>query len=558
MKKTRSFSIYLLKQGYDAKNSLKYPNHLTSINATKLPEDASLFLYDKNVNTPWWVDYFGIQKSLSQKNNGALIFIPVENRCFVLSFGHVYHYLINESYEYDFGLRVTLNSLDPQKLKSVDILAPGIARRKRMQIPIFSELTYFDFDSSSEILKGITGIVKDEYINLFKNATGSVSLKVNLKIEPEELIERCQKFLELYESEKFLTEFPNIQKIIPEKDPVQIEKLNNVLVENINKKNQKLILSIPEIIDYNDEVFCKFQVVRNKQTKCTSKLYNDITIDNFYEYLNSQDINEITLETLKNSDLKLCNCDGKITKSFSIYQSLIFDIDIASDNHIYHLCEGEWYRIAPDYLEKLNNSIKNVCEDSKLISYNHDKETSEGLIYCEEEYNKAVVNEAVKEGKNFFCLDRKYIRPRGLSPIEPCDILEINKQYEQCVFYHIKISTSSAKLSHLFNQGANSFELLYLEETFRNNLKELLKKPEIIKNLTNIDNININDIIDKKNYKVIFGIITDKDKNSPSDNLPLFSKISLSRILKIFEFSNTKVSLTFIKDESKNKKKSKS
>lgn len=558
MKKTRSFSIYLLKQGYDAKNSLKYPNDLTSINATKLPEDASLFVYDKNVNTPWWVDYFGIQKSLSQKNNGALIFIPVENRCFVLSFGYVYHYLINESYEYDFGLRVTLNSLDPQKLKSVDILAPGIARRKRMQIPISSELTYFDFDSNSEILKGITGIVKDEYVNLFKNATGSVSLKVNLKIEPEELIERCQKFLELYESEKFLTEFPNIQKIIPEKDPVRIEKLNNVLVENINKKNQKLILSIPEIIDYSDEVFCKFRVVRNKQTKCTSKLYNDITIDNFYDYLNSQDINEITLETLKNSDLKLCKCDGKITKSFSIYQSLIFDIDIASDNHIYHLCEGEWYRIAPDYLEKLNNSIKNVCEDSKLISYNHDKETSKGLIYCEEEYNKAVVNEAVKEGKNFFCLDRKNISPRGLSPIEPCDILEINKQYEQCVFYHIKISTSSAKLSHLFNQGANSFELLYLEETFRNNLKELLKKPEIIKNLTNIDNININDIIDKKNYKVIFGIITDKDKNSPSDNLPLFSKISLSRILKIFEFSNTKVSLTFIKDESKNKKTSKS
>lgn len=538
--KSRPFSIFLLKQGYNSNNSLKPTSNLVSnIHATNLPESASLYIADNKETTPWWVNYFDIKSSnLTQKNKGALIFLPVDDRCFVLSFGFVSHYLIDTSYEYDFGLKVTLNTLDPQKLKSIDITDPSAPSRKRMQLPITTDLTYFDFDSNSEILKSLTGKVKSKYIDLFKNATGSISLRVSLKIEPEKLLDLCQQLLTLYNSDEYLTSFPNILKIKPEKDPVQVEKLDKILLENFNNRYQDISLSIPEIIDYRDNIFCTFSGRSAKQ-----KIYSDVSLSDFYDYLTDSNINNITLDILKKTHLNLCDSDGKITKSYSIYHSLIFDTHFISDNHIYHLCEGQWYRIDNDYLKKLKDSIDAICEDTNLITYNHDNENKGVLTYCEENYNRAAV-----EGKeNFFCLDRTNISPEGYTKIEPCDILTFNEQTEQCILYHIKISSRSSQLSHLFNQGVNSIELLYLEEASRNKLKELLHQQ------TNNDLTIANNIIDKKNYKIIFGIITKKDKNLRSDNLPLFSKISLLKVLHILELTRTEVSLTFIPDNSQTK-----
>ena len=160
MSKSHSFSIYLLKQGYDSSNTLKEGHKLENrVDASNLPPSASLFVLDNPSGEPWWKWYFGIKKTLIQASKGALIFIPVDGRYFVLSFGHVFHNLHESSYEYDFGLRVTLNSVDPNKLKSTDILEPGAARRQRTQVPVDSDLTYFDFDHDSSILKSLTGKV---------------------------------------------------------------------------------------------------------------------------------------------------------------------------------------------------------------------------------------------------------------------------------------------------------------------------------------------------------------------------------------------------------------
>src|ERR1700730_8009067 len=141
MSKSRSFSIYLLKRGFDASDALKADHVLDSgVDASELPEGASLFVLDNPPPERWWKGYFGLAKPLTQTSKGALIFLPVGQHCFALSFGHVFHNLKVESYEYDFGLRVTLNSVDPKKLKSTDILEPGAARRQRTQVAMESDL----------------------------------------------------------------------------------------------------------------------------------------------------------------------------------------------------------------------------------------------------------------------------------------------------------------------------------------------------------------------------------------------------------------------------------
>lgn len=234
MSKSRSFSIYLLKEGFDATNTLKEDSALEDgVDANDLPEGASLYVLDSQETPPWWKGYFGIQKHLMQTLKGAIVFLPVNEQTFAITFGHVFHNLKPESYEYDFGLRVTLNSVDPDKLKSLDSLMPENARRQRTQLSVGSDLTFFDFDRDSTILKSLTGKVREELKPFFRHATGASNIRISSDVGPTGLAGLCSKLLELYQDDTYKTSFPDIQNVAPVKDPVIIDALNAKLITAI-------------------------------------------------------------------------------------------------------------------------------------------------------------------------------------------------------------------------------------------------------------------------------------------------------------------------------------
>lgn len=532
--KTRPFSIYLLKVGYNSHNSLKLEHGLASdFQAANLPDGSSLFISDKFETTPWWVSYFNIAGNITQKNKGALIFLPVRDRVFALCFGHVYHNLLDISYEYDFGLRVTLNSLDPNELKSADIVDPGAARRKRTQLPITNDLTYLDFDSNSEILKSLTGKVKEQYSDLFSNATGSASLKVGLKIEPQHLSDLCENLIDLYNSEDYLESFPNIQKITPEKDPQKILELDTLLLESLKNHDNSLELSIPEIVDYRDNIYCAFRGIHK-----TPHIYSDINLENLYEYI-GDNLDNLTLENFKKLSMNLCNNEGLTTHSFSVYRCMIFEKNIHNgvEDIIYHMCDGDWFKVDVDYLQELTEYINAKCIPSVLPNYDHDIVTNQSRSYSEASYNSDVAI----QNNNFICLDQTDISPDGHSQIEPCDL--ITHENDACVFYHVKISSRSSQLSHLFNQGSNSIELLLSEPQCSIKLIDLINQ----RGNAPLTQILVDNITGKK-FRVVYGVITRKPQADASGNLPLFSKISLRRNFKSLELMRTECSLTFIDD----------
>ncbi len=438
MAKSRPFSIYLLKEGRDATNSLKADHGLEAAEATELPKGATLFVLDADPKPPWWRSYFGVTQPLLQQFKGALIFLPVADRCFALAFGQVYHHLDDSAYEYDFGLRVTLNSVDPGELKSADMVSPGVARRKRTQVPVSTELTYLDFDGNSEIIKSLTGRVKEEHAELFKNATGSIALKVSLALEPQELADTCVRLLDLYGSEDYKEIFPNIQNIAPVNDPAKITELDDLLLASLKSEDGKATLTIPDIIDYRDNTCCLFQGDGR-----ISNVYPDISLEEFYDFLGDEfDLEGMTLEGLKGFRMMLTDVDGGPGKSYSVYRSLIYDGEPEGDELVYHLCEGSWYRVERDFLERLRSYIDAKCEDSDLIPYDHDRAKDGKTVYSEEAYNEAVTawNDA------HLCLDQKDISPAGNTQIEPCDIFTVRadptaQSGHRAVFYHIKIST---------------------------------------------------------------------------------------------------------------------
>lgn len=527
MSKARPFSIYLLKKTYSATNALKEDHQLKNeVTASKLPDGASVFILDSPEMVPWWKSYFGVQMDIKQASKGALVFLPTGDRCFALSFGHVYHKLKDESFEYDFGLRVTLNCVDPNELKSTDTLEPGTARRQRTQLPVGSDLTFFDFDRDSSILKGLTGKVGAAYKELFKTVTGSSSLVISSAVSPEGLVGLCKKLLALYESNAYLTTFPDIQNIVPVRDPAIVGQLNEKIVRAVHEKNESLYLAIPEIVDYQVVPF-----YASFSGAGPSLVFDEVFLTKYYNYLdsNDHDLSSVEYDDLKKHGLTQTDETGAPRgKRYSILNCLIFDTAL-DDQQTYHLAEGKWYKVENSYLETIRAFLDPLCAPLSFPAFIHE---SEG------QYSESVANAGT-----YICLDKTNISPPKQTQVEPCDLYSVDN--DCAVFHHIKISTLSNQLSHQFNQGANAIELLKLEPSSIEKLKELI---------TERTEPNVRDHflkpLDKKEFRVSFGIVTHKDSGRKSENLPLFSRISLMRIIKVLRLMNTRCSFGFIADQS--------
>ena len=525
MAPSRPFSIYLLKEHFDSSNALTTESSLQPAEAEHLPAAATMFVLDSRPHPPWWKDYFGVERKLLQSSKGAIVFLPAGERVFALCFGHVSHNLKDECYEYDFGIRTTLNCVDPKKLKNTDTLEPGSARRRRTQHAIETDLTYFDFDADSAVLKSITGKVKDEHSDLVRNATGASNLRITTPIAPDALTELCARLLKLYEDDSFLTSFPDIQKITPVRDPGRISALDDVLLTEVRAQGD-VRLTVPEMVDYehdSDSLYVCFSEARR------SLLYPEVSIAYYYEHLAVSGLraDDLTVERLKVQRMYLTNEHGEPRRSFSIFKSLLFDTSL--DGSTYHFNEGNWYEVDPSYVAGLQAKLdEHWAELSFLDEFTQDNEG---------DYNEHMGDEA-----GFVCLDKTNVSPGRQTNIEPCDIYTVRNG--RATLIHVKISTGSSLLSHLFNQGANSVELLKGEDDAPERLIARIKQK--VNDKSDVDALV--SAVGDRNYAVVFAIITRKDPARKSLNLPLFSRISLARNARhLQKLMGVPVSFGFVK-----------
>ncbi len=341
------------------------------------------------------------------------------------------------------------------------------------------------------------------------------------------MIGKCSKLLELYEDESYKTNFPDIQNIAPVRDPIIKEQLNAKLISSVRSKNDPaLLLSVPEILDFHDGLWVTFTGAGHGQ------VYDDVFLARYYEYLDQreQDLNTIDIETLKRHCLVLTDENGKSRgERHSIFKSLIFDTAL-DGGQTYHLCDGEWYLVEANFITRMTTYLDPFCAETILPTFAHENEGAfnEGC---------AAIFPAL------VCLDTTSIAPAGQKAVEPCDLFEVKDG--RAVLHHVKISTMSAQLSHLFNQGTNSVHLLRDDDEARVKLKALI---------TDRVPANVADgytaPIDADALKVAFDVITHKDPAAKSANFPLFSRISLMRAIKDLKRMGIEAEFTFVRDES--------
>lgn len=503
----RSMSIYLLKAGVAVEQAVKESNGYAEANVTGgVIPGLRVFLKPGHPKQPWWKTYLGLNDDLFQQTNSATGFVKIGKRTFALTFGSGQHLLKEDSYVHDFGTRVVLNAVDPNKLKSTDTLDPESSQRRRTQIPYDGDLALLSFTSDSSVLKSLTGKAKSEYNDLVRSVTGAASLRVTTPTEPGDLTMLLTRLHELYQSKGYRKTFPDISQIRPVTDPSKIDPLNELLVDSVFDVSAPIVLTVPDVLDYGDETYVQFS------GRGRSEIFDDVYIKHYREYIEGKGItsDSFTVEDLKHDALVLLDGNHESKQRWSIFRSLIFETQ-ADEGYSYHFSDGSWFRIATGLLESLRDFLDPYWIDATLPTHQW---SSEG------EYNAKV-----SQASGSICLDQTNISPTGQTQVEPCDILRVED--DKVEFVHVKIGTSSSTLSHLFNQAANSVQLL------RTSDKSVQKLLNLVQGKGGGDVARkVAEALENNTFTVAIAIVS--HKRTPewmSANLPVFSRISLRRAL---------------------------
>lgn len=508
---TNHLSIYLIKSEFSEWEDVLKDADDPALRKQEV-NDKSIFYYEESRSSKpkWLANFFNealpIESGIYSAFSKALLIIKVEvageERIFCIAFGLGRHLIKPWALEERFGLKVTLNTVDPDNLRRIDKTnITSVPKQASEQISRLSAASDFGIDIEQDLITGLAGKSKDDRFG--KTIAGKDVLGVSVKVNFDNIDEFLKLCFEKYQSEDYKEYFHWIDQIAETNDPELIASLNNKLIEAI-KENifEKLWMAVPEMVEWPDVEGFKYG------NKKKDNYREDIDVVAFLEKLSEEEATNLTVEILR---AKQVNCfsssSGQIKYHWSAFNCIYCEVE--HEGKTYLLNNGKWYQIDKDFVQAVNREYQEFINREPVVTlpkYHHK--------------NEAEYNIAVSGDENFCLMDRKNISyGGGPSRIEFCDLLTKDND-----IIHVKRYGGSSVLSHLFWQGVVSGELFLAEEDFRKKVNEKLDESHKL--------ANPEEKPQASEYKVIFAIISKSEKTL---ELPFFSKVSLRNTLRRLE-----------------------
>lgn len=517
---THRLAIFLLK------DSLASPEE--AIDKTQAQHESvwcgavpsQLYYKQANPHPPAWAKFFvgdpvhGKLQGLRVASNGAVMLVPAGNRFFALAWGIGRHMLVPGTWEEDFGLRVTLNSLSADQIKSVDHTTfDAYTLQHRAQSSRAGSCIDLGVDVEQNLVKALTGVPSDK--TLAVKMSGVDALTVSALVDRSTLPDLLLRYLDRYNSIKYRDEFSWIDHIRPVLDQARIDGLDAQLVAKVRANNApRLWLAVPEIVEQDDiEDFSYRPGPRAPR-------FHEPALGEFIATV--KDPTVIDLAVLKHRQVygHRTSVPGH-PKAWSVYRCLYCEIDAGQDTFL--LYDGKWYRITRDFVTAINAQVASCVVAPTLPAFSAAVHKSEGG------YNAAV---AVSRPDLLHLDCDLVLHGGGQSKVEICDLFGLDKR-----FVHVKRGTESPTLSHLFSQGEVPARCLIQDKQFRE--KVIGKMSGAHQKLIEPDGIVPSE------FTVVFAIINEKAKPLV-DALPFFSRITFTRVAGALKTYGYKVELMSI------------
>jgi len=499
----QALTVFLLKEGFtryeDALEDSKDLQRYKLI--PDLRFEGALFVAPQQTRPPKWRSFVqeGIIDDVDNLYNAstkAVLFVHARGRTLAYVFGYGRSLLSSRAIERSFGLRVVVNTVDEKGLRSIDSKTiQELTLHTRRQVSRSSSLAEFSIDREEEILGAVTGIPRDE--TFARLVTGFDALQFRARIRFQDLGDRSLQILEAYASEDYKERgFGFIDYVQRVTDPALIELLDEKMLADLKcYRLGHIHMAPPEIIDW--EVINEFSFTKKGNPE------RDMSVESFLGEIRSAD--DLTVEGLKRRYVFVHPDEATEPKrSWPVYRVLVTEVEHGDGRYV--LSGGVWYEIEKDFAD----GIRKKAEGIKLANL--------GLPPAHPGEPEPAYNERVAKASGAALIDRKCARLDG-DPIEPCDLLTVNRQ-----FVHVKWWSASSTLSHLFAQGKVAAEAFLWDKGFREELKRVLKGQSASSLADDIPA----DRPDPAQYQVVFGIIKG-GREGWERPLPFFSQLHMVR-----------------------------
>jgi len=512
---------WLLKEGVSRDDvvveNASVSGHIVSPLTTRYP---TLFVRATPPHDPGWQNYLerhvrGGLSGLHSASAGAILVVEAAARVFAVTLGQGRHFLNKSVVEPDFGLRVVLNTVEPDQLKSVD--AKTFEERTvhtRREVSQSSSIAAFTLDLSRDLLRGVTGKPRDSSLGPW--LTGSDSLGMLTHTDVPELAGLAGRLLTEYRSEAYREHFDFVDFLRPEKSIARIQDLEESLIEVLRLGPlTDLHLAAPEPLNWSDMAGFRYSTSRGQPDDADPRVSR---------YLSTKSRKDITMDDLRRDRLLAISASTTYEQeSWPIFKCIVYEVMF--EKQLYVLSGGEWFKVSLDFKDRVYSEIGLYTRELAILP-GADAGTTEDA------YNVKAAGDL-----GGLCLDKRFIYDGGPDRMEICDVLT-----REGGFIHVKNRGASSTLSHLFAQGLNSAERFLLDADFRSRARDLLAAddPAFIEFFSDRQP-------DPGAHEVTFAVITRSTRDTPL-TLPFFSVVSLRSVATRLRAMGFPVSIAAVRE----------
>lgn len=226
-----------------------------------------LYVKEPKVNPPQWSKF---AESLTNKpidglencSSSAVLIIKASKATMAITFGYGRHLLDMGYFVADFGIKTALNTLNHDTLRSVDVITldeQGV--QKKAQASRSASVDTFGIDISRDLLRGVTGSPKYG-VDLFNISGSGTTFSFGKSFEVKEVPNLVDEIYEYYNSGNYKKSFAWVDNIRRLEEKIDIEPLNQKLIDELNETCPKIVISIPEMLDW--DIISGFSFTRSK------------------------------------------------------------------------------------------------------------------------------------------------------------------------------------------------------------------------------------------------------------------------------------------------------
>ncbi len=472
------------------------------------PIDGTLFVDRRRRRRPDWLEFVNDELAdpleLWNESTAAVLVFRSAGRYFACTFGYGRSLLDLGKVEPNFGLRVTVNAVNPDRLRSVDLrVLDQLAVTRRVQASRGSAQQTFGIDPSRDLLRAVTGEPTDPA--LAKRLTGADALAIYANVDLRGLPAKVAELLTYHGARTYKTRFPWIDNIAPITDAGRKARLDERLLEQLRSPGgEVLYLAAPDAVDWAGLVF------RYHGERATEEAHADLDLE---AYLDRVDADELTPKSLRSNRIRgYVAGESGPRHEWPVYRCIVFETEF--DGATCLLIEGSWYAVERSFEAHIQAALKAIPRSA--ISFPANKAG---------QYEQAY-NAAAARALGIGLMDRKLVKVELASePIELCDLFSGNRD-----LIHVKRRSASSTLSHLFAQGRVAAEAFFSDEQLRERARAHLKSRKDLAGLIPPDRPIGAD------FTIVYAVITHDAGRFPN-NLPFFSRLNM--VQSVRELRNT-------------------